>query len=171
MKHSYLTTGSGYSCFLQLHASLPPSSWEKCGKGGSDRIVIGSCLFRVPTLGFFPQLDGLWLPLRAQAHSCGVCSIKSDLMVAGRGWTLKGRRDRPCLWVCMQLEPWLVFLRGHVTQDAPIPGSPLYTIKAFIPAIDSFGFETDLRTHTQGQAFSLSVFHHWQVRNPGLSRW
>ena len=53
--------------------------------------------------------------------------------------------------------------RGHVTQDAPIPGSPLYTIKAFIPAIDSFGFETDLRTHTQGQAFCLSVFHHWQV--------
>jgi len=55
------------------------------------------------------------------------------------------------------------FYRGHVTQDAPIPGSPLYAIKAFIPAIDSFGFETDLRTHTQGQAFSLSVFHHWQV--------
>jgi U5 small nuclear ribonucleoprotein component len=54
--------------------------------------------------------------------------------------------------------------RGHVTQDAPVPGSPLYTIKAFIPAIDSFGFETDLRTHTQGQAFCLSVFHHWQVR-------
>jgi U5 small nuclear ribonucleoprotein component len=55
------------------------------------------------------------------------------------------------------------YCRGHVTQDAPVPGSPLYTIKAFIPAIDSFGFETDLRTHTQGQAFCLSVFHHWQV--------
>nr|CAG4640617.1 EOG090X00RJ [Eulimnadia texana] len=53
--------------------------------------------------------------------------------------------------------------RGHVTQDAPVPGSPLYVIKAFIPAIDSFGFETDLRTHTQGQAFCLSVFHHWQI--------
>ncbi|XP_059478720.1 116 kDa U5 small nuclear ribonucleoprotein component [Neocloeon triangulifer] len=53
--------------------------------------------------------------------------------------------------------------RGHVTQDAPVPGSPLYMIKAFIPAIDSFGFETDLRTHTLGQAFSLSVFHHWQI--------
>ncbi|XP_065333503.1 116 kDa U5 small nuclear ribonucleoprotein component [Cloeon dipterum] len=53
--------------------------------------------------------------------------------------------------------------RGHVTQDAPLPGSPLYMIKAFIPAIDSFGFETDLRTHTLGQAFSLSVFHHWQI--------
>ncbi|XP_055327870.1 116 kDa U5 small nuclear ribonucleoprotein component-like [Paramacrobiotus metropolitanus] len=53
--------------------------------------------------------------------------------------------------------------RGHVTSDAPLPGSPLYTIKAFIPAIDSFGFETDLRTHTQGQAFCQSVFHHWQI--------
>jgi U5 small nuclear ribonucleoprotein component len=58
--------------------------------------------------------------------------------------------------------------RGHVTQDAPVPGSPLYTIKAFIPAIDSFGFETDLRTHTQGQAFCLSVFHHWQVSDRRL---
>ena len=36
-------------------------------------------------------------------------------------------------------------------------------IKAFIPAIDSFGFETDLRTHTLGQAFNMSVFHHWQI--------
>ena len=53
-------------------------------------------------------------------------------------------------------------------QDAPVPGSPLYTIKAFVPAIDSFGFETDLRTHTQGQAFSLSVFHHWQIV-PGIT--
>ncbi|KAH7725769.1 elongation factor 2-like protein [Aphelenchoides avenae] len=53
--------------------------------------------------------------------------------------------------------------RGHVTTDAPIPGSPLYTIKAFIPVIDSFGFETDLRTHTQGQAFCLTVFSHWQI--------
>ena len=55
------------------------------------------------------------------------------------------------------------YFRGHVTQDAPVSGSPLYIIKAFIPAIDSFGFETDLRTHTQGQAFCLSVFHHWQI--------
>lgn len=56
--------------------------------------------------------------------------------------------------------------RGHVTQDAPKPGSPLYTVKAFIPVIDSFGFETDLRSHTQGQAylfkslFLLSLFRH-----------
>jgi U5 small nuclear ribonucleoprotein component len=53
--------------------------------------------------------------------------------------------------------------RGHVTQDLPNPGSPLYTIKAFLPCIDSCGFETDLRTHTQGQVFCQQIFDHWQV--------
>ncbi|KAL3318092.1 U5 small nuclear ribonucleoprotein component [Cichlidogyrus casuarinus] len=53
--------------------------------------------------------------------------------------------------------------RGHVTHDAPVSGSPLYLIKAFLPCMDSFGFETDLRTHSQGQAFCMSVFHHWQT--------
>ena len=32
-----------------------------------------------------------------------------------------------------------------------------------MPAIDSAGFETDLRTHTQGQAFCQQYFDHWQV--------
>ncbi|EMR11406.1 hypothetical protein PNEG_00429 [Pneumocystis murina B123] len=53
--------------------------------------------------------------------------------------------------------------RGHVTQDIPKAGSPLYTIKALIPIIDASGFETDLRTHTQGQAFCQQIFDHWQV--------
>ncbi|CAL8073399.1 unnamed protein product [Calicophoron daubneyi] len=53
--------------------------------------------------------------------------------------------------------------RGHVTHDAPISGSPLYVIRAFLPVMDSFGFETDLRTHSQGQAFCLLVFNHWQM--------
>eukprot|EP01119_Soliformovum_irregulare_P021699 TRINITY_DN727_c0_g1_i1.p1 TRINITY_DN727_c0_g1~~TRINITY_DN727_c0_g1_i1.p1 ORF type:complete len:1003 (+),score=290.18 TRINITY_DN727_c0_g1_i1:336-3011(+) len=53
--------------------------------------------------------------------------------------------------------------RGHVTLDLPKPGSPLSTIRALIPAVDSFGFETDLRAHTQGQAFCQSVFDHWQI--------
>ena len=51
----------------------------------------------------------------------------------------------------------------YFTERSCYPGSPLYTIKAFIPAIDSFGFETDLRTHTLGQALCLSVFHYWQI--------
>ncbi|KAI8906836.1 P-loop containing nucleoside triphosphate hydrolase protein [Gorgonomyces haynaldii] len=53
--------------------------------------------------------------------------------------------------------------RGHVTQDLPKPGSPLYTIKSLLPAIDAAGFETDLRTHTMGQAFCQQYFDHWQV--------
>jgi len=53
--------------------------------------------------------------------------------------------------------------RGHVTRDIPKPGSPLYTVKAFIPVLDANGFETDLRTATMGQAFPQMTFDHWQV--------
>ena len=53
--------------------------------------------------------------------------------------------------------------RGHVTSEGPRPGTPLHLITAYVPVIDSFGFETDLRSHTQGQAFCLSVFDHWAI--------
>lgn len=53
--------------------------------------------------------------------------------------------------------------RGHVVQDVPKAGTPLFTVRAYIPVIDSNGFETDLRTVTQGQAFCLQVFDHWSV--------
>lgn len=35
--------------------------------------------------------------------------------------------------------------RGHVLQDGPVAGTPLYRVRGLIPVIDSFGFETDLR--------------------------
>jgi U5 small nuclear ribonucleoprotein component len=53
--------------------------------------------------------------------------------------------------------------RGHVTHDSPKAGSPLYVIRAYLPLLDSFGFETDLRIHTHGMAFSQSRFDHWQI--------
>lgn len=53
--------------------------------------------------------------------------------------------------------------RGHVTQDAPRPGNPFYLVSAYVPVLESFGFETDLRSHTQGQAFVQSVFNHWAL--------
>jgi U5 small nuclear ribonucleoprotein component len=53
--------------------------------------------------------------------------------------------------------------RGHVVQDAPKAGSPLYTVRAFLPVIDSVGFESDIRLSTQGQAFCQQVFDHWQI--------
>mmetsp|Transcript_826 Transcript_826/g.1239 ORF Transcript_826/g.1239 Transcript_826/m.1239 type:complete len:995 (+) Transcript_826:135-3119(+) len=53
--------------------------------------------------------------------------------------------------------------RGHVTQDLPKPGTPIFLVKAYLPVVESFGFETDLRYTTQGQAFCQSVFDHWQI--------
>jgi len=53
--------------------------------------------------------------------------------------------------------------RGHVMSELPIPGSPLYSIQANVPGIDSFGLETDLRSHTIGQAMIFSYFHHWEI--------
>eukprot|EP00708_Paratrimastix_pyriformis_P002513 GAFH01001261.1.p2 GENE.GAFH01001261.1~~GAFH01001261.1.p2 ORF type:complete len:502 (-),score=221.28 GAFH01001261.1:265-1770(-) len=53
--------------------------------------------------------------------------------------------------------------RGHVTQDLPRPGNPFYAVHAYLPVLESFGFETDLRVHTQGQAFCQCVFDHWSL--------
>ena len=53
--------------------------------------------------------------------------------------------------------------RGHVLSDGPIAGTPLYAARALIPVIDSFGFETDLRIHTQGQANVSLVFNKWEI--------
>ena len=50
-----------------------------------------------------------------------------------------------------------------MTQHVNRAGSPLDVVKAFLPVIDSFGFETDLRTHTLGQAFCQQVFDHWAL--------
>ena len=53
--------------------------------------------------------------------------------------------------------------RGHIVKDTPKPATPFTTILAYIPLMDSFGFETDLRLHTRGLGFGLSWFDHWAV--------
>lgn len=53
--------------------------------------------------------------------------------------------------------------RGKITRKIEVPGSVLYKVNALIPAIDSFGFETDLRVRTTGQAFCMSVFDEWRI--------
>uniref|UniRef100_A0A7S1U9A6 Tr-type G domain-containing protein n=1 Tax=Phaeomonas parva TaxID=124430 RepID=A0A7S1U9A6_9STRA len=62
-----------------------------------------------------------------------------------------------------ELYPVLARRRGHVVRDQPKPGAPFYTMEAFLPAMDSFGFETDLRSFSQGQAMCYSSFSHWAV--------
>jgi len=48
--------------------------------------------------------------------------------------------------------------RGHVTADVPKPGTPIFLVKAFLPVVESFGFETDLRYHTQVRIFLRGCF-------------
>jgi U5 small nuclear ribonucleoprotein component len=50
-----------------------------------------------------------------------------------------------------------------VTSEEAKPGSPLSVLRIEIPVIESFGFETDLRTHTIGSAMVLQMFSHWAV--------
>lgn len=52
--------------------------------------------------------------------------------------------------------------RGHVFAEEQRIGTPLYTIKAYLPVNESFGFTADLRANTGGQAFPQCVFDHWQ---------
>ena len=39
----------------------------------------------------------------------------------------------------------------------------MFTVKAYLPVNESFGFNADLRAATGGQAFPQSVFDHWQI--------
>jgi U5 small nuclear ribonucleoprotein component len=52
--------------------------------------------------------------------------------------------------------------RGLVVEASPRAGSPLHTVTCSVPLIELFGFETDLRIHTAGQAFPQSCFSKWQ---------
>jgi elongation factor 2 len=53
--------------------------------------------------------------------------------------------------------------RGQVFSEQQRVGTPLYTVKAYLPVVESFGFTADLRSQTSGQAFPQCVFDHWQV--------
>ena len=55
--------------------------------------------------------------------------------------------------------------RGHVFAEERVQGTPMYSIKAYLPVNESFGFTADLRQNTGGQAFPQCVFDHWQVMN------
>jgi len=53
--------------------------------------------------------------------------------------------------------------RGHVFSEEQRPGTPMFTVKAYLPVSESFGFTADLRSQTQGQAFPQLVFDHWDI--------
>lgn len=53
--------------------------------------------------------------------------------------------------------------RGQVVSEVQRPGTPMFTIKAYLPVNESFGFTTELRQATGGQAFPQMFFDHWQT--------
>jgi len=53
--------------------------------------------------------------------------------------------------------------RGHVSSECQVPGTPIFQVKAYLPVMESFGFTSDLRANTGGQAFPQCVFDHWQL--------
>merc|ERR1712226_1301823 len=53
--------------------------------------------------------------------------------------------------------------RGHVYEEAQVPGTPMFQVKAYLPVNESFGFVAHLRSATGGQAFPQCVFDHWEV--------
>lgn len=50
--------------------------------------------------------------------------------------------------------------RGMVFSEEQRPGTPMYTVKAYLPVSESFGFNGELRQATGGQAFPQLVFDH-----------
>ncbi len=53
--------------------------------------------------------------------------------------------------------------RGQVLSEEQRPGTPMFTVKAYLPVAESFGFNGELRSHTAGQAFAQTVLDHWEV--------
>ena len=55
--------------------------------------------------------------------------------------------------------------RGQVFSAEQRAGTPMYTMKAYLPVSESFGFNAALREATGGQAFPQAVFDHWEALN------
>jgi elongation factor 2 len=53
--------------------------------------------------------------------------------------------------------------RGMVFEEINRPGTPIYNVKAYLPVMESFGFNATLRAATGGQAFPTLMFDHWEL--------
>ncbi|KAI0094191.1 P-loop containing nucleoside triphosphate hydrolase protein [Irpex rosettiformis] len=114
-------------------------------------------------------------------------TLHTDAIHRGGGQIIPVCR-RVCYAACLLAEPGLqepVFLveiqcpetviggiysvlnkrRGQVFSEEQKPGTPMFTVKAYLPVAESFGFNGDLRAATSGQAFPQSVFDHYELMN------
>lgn len=66
------------------------------------------------------------------------------------------------LAVCGGVHGVLSKRRGRAFDQQQREGTPLMVIKAYLPVMESFGFDKDLRGATSGQAFPQMIFDHWE---------
>jgi elongation factor 2 len=65
--------------------------------------------------------------------------------------------------VCGGVHGILSKRRGRAFDQTQRDGTPLVHIKAYLPVMESFGFDKDLRGATAGQAFPQMIFDHWEI--------
>jgi len=53
--------------------------------------------------------------------------------------------------------------RGIINDQQQRLGTPLVSLKGFLPVLESFGFTSALRAATSGQAFPQLIFDHWET--------
>ena len=53
--------------------------------------------------------------------------------------------------------------RGQIVEEIPRAGTPMTSIRAYLPVNESFGFTGALRAATGGQAFPQCTFDHWEA--------
>ena len=58
--------------------------------------------------------------------------------------------------------------RGQIVEHIPVEGTPMNKLKAFVPVMESFGFDAAMRSETSGQAFSQCSFSHWDLMSGSL---
>jgi len=114
-------------------------------------------------------------------------TLHTDAIHRGGGQIIPTTR-RVCYAACLLAEPTLqepVYLveiqcpenaiggiysvlnkrRGQVFSEEQRPGTPMFTVKAYLPVNESFGFNGELRQATGGQAFPQAVMDHWEQMN------
>lgn len=53
--------------------------------------------------------------------------------------------------------------RGNITTNELIPGTDVFDLEAFIPAVESFGFAKEVRVRTRGAAYPQLMLSHWEM--------
>lgn len=57
----------------------------------------------------------------------------------------------------------LALRRGEIVEEVSREGTPMISIRSFVPVKESFGLVKALRESTGGKAFPQCVFDHWSV--------